>query len=1438
MSASESQMCQLPWPSSSSESQLPNESEGFTGVQGENSTASRESYGLAISSHAKPISNVDNSPVITITATPPHEAGLTQHTPTPPNDLSNTALETTSSCDNLSSTNSEQFSEPNHEISLASPRVTVHDSACKKQLDIHSLNCARSMATTTLAIQNMVNSDFTSILCLQELPITKTGFPPTHPDLVVFTCGKNSKVATYVKNNISYKTSTSFTFENTVIGIRVESPDITPFTVYNIYSKGGRDKSVASLTEVLRPDPSCILIGDFNCHHPWWGGSREAAKIMSANATTVVEWLEAHNFTLHNTPGVNTHFPRCNPPKLPSIIDLAFSRGDISNHVNAWVLDHETTSDHSLVGLSLLLQGFNVPSRKNNIMVRAWARTSWDTFQKIMQDKNFDLSNLTSTIDTTRAVDSVYECVQEAIDEAVPLVKFRKKWAPWWSPNLERLLTRLKRAKRRASHKREHEKSLGPRVTIHDRDRIQRDNDRLNQMQCCWERAVKNAKVAYWIKNTEGANRTTIWSSYKRHQNSHSRAIPPLEEARYFDDKCTKLREALFPCSDMHPTPLIIDCLSSRTDLSMSYEPVTIAEMNNTLRKCNKDSAVGEDGLNFMTIFKLHEAVPSLLPQLASALLLHGIHYGKWKQATCVVIPKPGKPKYNVGSAYRPISLLSCLGKVTEKIAANRIMSAALQCGAIPPTQFANREHHSACDALLRTLTLMQPGFLSQHELNRARPPRPSLATHDILGAFNNTRPDILLQIMHQRKLPQYLINWTKDFTIDRTLSFSFDGQYEARKPFRNAIPQGSPVSPALFAIMMGALTDDTMEDTLTSHTEYADDISEISVERTRNEAETALVKSFERKINQAAKIGLSFAPGKSEIIHIKAPKTRLTRKEDLNRTSPITADNRTITLAPQLKLLGVILDDRLNFNAHARQAMAKGIQSLGTLAYTRKKQWGLSPSIARHMLLGLVLPKILWASPIWWTGAPQLIHYLNIGYLRMARWITGLPMSTRTTKLLICAHLPPFEVWLDFLSRKYAISIICKPAEHGIRPLPPMESSKKDHPGPFRLLSFVSEHLEDQLEIMTPGCPLSLPTINLHQCKPKDQQQKLATIETHHQWIKTLEPNTLVIYTDGSRSQEGRTGSGWVIYKLIAQKLLQVAQGHCGLGVKTEVFNAETHAVAESMEYLHKLRDKTPRQVVLAIDNQATIKALEHNPQGTPDVFRALAQAKDLHVVGWVFKTVWIPSHCGIIGNEKADELAKRGTEDNLPTCTGAYTSQAWMMHEARTKFFHDWRKELGLQQVSWKYPIEWSRWSFKKATAFFKIYCGRTAHDTRHGKEPIYCKCKEAHISSDHILGHCMLFERSRYLALRKLPYPATLTKELILDETYGEAVRTLAESIGLGFRELLNWDLDSNAHAHSKSDPQEDTSEEVDGMLIDRETYNDLVDSWDELPFAGMI
>ncbi|KAA5658148.1 hypothetical protein F3G64_34415, partial [Pseudomonas aeruginosa] len=44
-----------------------------------------------------------------------------------------------------------------------------------------------------------------------------------------------------------------------------------------------------------------------------------------------------------------------------------------------------------------------------------------------------------------------------------------------------------------------------------------------------------------------------------------------------------------------------------------------------------------------------------------------------WKEATVVVLRKPGKTDYTNPKAYRPIGLLPVLGKVLEKMTFNRI---------------------------------------------------------------------------------------------------------------------------------------------------------------------------------------------------------------------------------------------------------------------------------------------------------------------------------------------------------------------------------------------------------------------------------------------------------------------------------------------------------------------------------------------------------------------------------------------------------------------------------------------------------------------------------------------------------------------------------------------------------------------------------------------
>lgn len=137
------------------------------------------------------------------------------------------------------------------------------------------------------------------------------------------------------------------------------------------------------------------------------------------------------------------------------------------------------------------------------------------------------------------------------------------------------------------------------------------------------------------------------------------------------------------------------------------------------------------------------------------------------------------------------------------------------------------------------------------------------------------------------------------------------------------------------------------------------------------------------------------------------------------------------------MKYLGIYIDQTLSFRHHATRAAAKAIQSLSALSYFSHNSWGIPASIAHHLTMTAILPNMLWASPVWWTTTETTIETLNFPYHRIARWITGLPPNTRTTKLLTCANLPPLNLYLDYLSTRYAIRLHFLPKTHALHPLP-----------------------------------------------------------------------------------------------------------------------------------------------------------------------------------------------------------------------------------------------------------------------------------------------------------------------------------------------------------------------------------------------------------------
>jgi len=447
------------------------------------------------------------------------------------------------------------------------------------------------------------------------------------------------------------------------------------FTLFNFYSPG-RAEPLATMLPTLKLPNDCLLMGDLNTHHPWWQGPLPQSARISRASFTIANWLEDNHFHLQNVPAIPTHHPRNGGH--PSTIDLYLSRGSVTQSILALAVNHNTTSDHSAVTVTLSLPTAMAPA----VPCRCWRKADWKIFDLRIQSANMDLSHLHGMDDTLRAIANITRLIHQAVDEAVPVRLLWKTTAPWWNHSLTLAKQSVKRGDRRAR--------------LHPTEANKEDSQ---YKRSKWSIMVRNAKTAYRIRQLKTTTNRTVWKTVKHHK-THHKPLLPLERKSDFQEKCDVLRKALFPNTTQR-TPLPPNLLTSKKDLRHFTSKITAFEVELAITHLKYGASVGPDNISYDTLRHFNQAAPHLLPHLFTACLRYAAHPPEWKTANCVVVPKPSKKSYSNPKSYRPISLQSCFGKLLESIVAKRLSQTALLCGATHPSQMGAQSENSAIDALL-----------------------------------------------------------------------------------------------------------------------------------------------------------------------------------------------------------------------------------------------------------------------------------------------------------------------------------------------------------------------------------------------------------------------------------------------------------------------------------------------------------------------------------------------------------------------------------------------------------------------------------------------------------------------------------------------------------------------------------------------------------------
>lgn len=178
-----------------------------------------------------------------------------------------------------------------------------------------------------------------------------------------------------------------------------------------------------------------------------------------------------------------------------------------------------------------------------------------------------------------------------------------------------------------------------------------------------------------------------------------------------------------------------------------------------------------------------------------SRSLESGCFPSEWKQSRLVLLKKSGRPD-DVPSSYRPICLLSEVGKLFERVVASRIHRHLREPDRdLHEAQYGFRVGRSTVDAVLY--------FRQITEEVLARGGVAVAVSIDIANAFNSVPWQAILNAMKRREFPAYVRAIINDYLHDRWMSYvGKDGQLHQRRMVCG-VPQGSVLGPLLWNIAL-----------------------------------------------------------------------------------------------------------------------------------------------------------------------------------------------------------------------------------------------------------------------------------------------------------------------------------------------------------------------------------------------------------------------------------------------------------------------------------------------------------------------------------------------------------------------------------------------------------------------------------------------------------
>ena len=742
-----------------------------------------------------------------------------------------------------------------------------------------------------------------------------------------------------------------------------------------------------------------IFMGDFNCRHEAWNDTTR-----NQNGQLLHEYIEsAEHLTL-----ANPNTPTFSCINGSSIIDLCITSPNLlpslSNIMTDNTIEHFTGAPNR--GHFPVTWEWLVPNSAKKQVKWDLTTINWEYWcQKLDEMSLTTLQDISILDDTFQIWHSIEDLLKQCMIDVIDTKVITRHSKPYWNERLSSLSKDLRQVKKKLK---------------------QRENDSHWAQYMRHKELFKldiNRSLNTWLQdNLTNLNKTSgphFWKKYQRFiadRNKISLGALKNHEGKLVsstEERIEVLKRSFFTGEHLNSQNFSeidrLQAVITKTRLLSKdaldekscflNEPISLHEIERALKNLKTVcKAFDLDGFHPKLIKHSGPRFRLILQYLFSKSL--ECEKWVWREGKVIFLPKNGKKDYLEAKSFRPIALLSLIGKLFESIIAARINWILTINNALDDNQEGFRSGRGTSRMLYKI-------FSDINGVNYQKR-RAVLVGIDLEKAFDSVDVNLMTIKLINAGVVGKLARLIHDYLSSRAIRIQIDDTVSPQFSCELGLPQGSILSPLLFIIFII----DIVSDPTLTHYKYADDTTLLVELNTASDSLRKASEAIEQVTNWCFRNRIMINVSKTVFLPINFS------KEELDQAQSFT-HNGTKVVKERLTVTGIEIGAvNETIMTASRNDWAEWAKHKQFCQITN----GLNCKTIIKLYRCVIQPKVFYGLPAWNTENLSKISDLQNTVLHTA---TGGYSKPAVRNLELMTGVKPVDIQVQILTIKFLSKVL-----------------------------------------------------------------------------------------------------------------------------------------------------------------------------------------------------------------------------------------------------------------------------------------------------------------------------------------------------------------------------------------------------------------------------